>query len=65
MHGRRYRRSPIKHLLEEKVDGKWVDKPHDHQGSGKIYGERGHAGEKTHWTESEKRSGYRKAKIKD
>jgi hypothetical protein len=42
--------------------GKVVDVPHDHHGSGKNYGEKGHSGSTTHWTQTSKDSGYRKPK---
>ena len=62
MHGKKLKSSPVKHSLQSKVDGKWVEKPHDHQGSGKLYGEKGHSGKTTHWTESSKESKYMKPK---
>ena len=35
---------------------------HDHGGSGKNYGQKGHVPGKTHWTETSEESGYRKRK---
>ena len=54
-------KSPFKdRRTRTNAKGKIVDVLHDHGGSGKMYGEKGHAGNKTHWTETSKESGYTK-----
>ena len=42
--------------------GMTIEVEHDHGGSGKKYGQKGHVPGKTHWTETSEESGYRKRK---